>query len=164
MPISTANTLIALATLFAFSIVLSLYVLSKPVAPTTGFADVGGEVFKVEILASAAGRYHGMSGRETLPANRGMLFVYPDEQLRDFCMRGCLIDIDILFLNRAGEIVALHEMKCEIPDDPQRLYSSDKPAMYALELQAGTIQRLNLQPGMSVLLRDVPPPHTAEYE
>jgi uncharacterized membrane protein (UPF0127 family) len=162
------NTLLAVVALAALILAVSVFTstgaVQCPDGILTSIVEVGGQQVQVEIANTNASRYQGMSGREGFRDGWGMLFVYPTEQPRTFCMRNCLVDIDILFLDQHGVIVALHEMKREIIDDPRRLYPSDKPAMYALELRAGTISQLNLQPGMSVVLHNVPPPHTAEYE
>ncbi len=168
---SFANTLLVIVALAALFVVFFFYLsVGASYAPDTalaraaGFTELAGEKIRLEVVATNPTRYRGMSGRDSFLDGWGMLFAYPEEQVRIFCMRDCLIDIDILFLNRAGKIVAMHEMKREGLTDPERLYSSDTPAMYALELRAGTIKRLHLKPGMTVSLHNVPPPHTAEYE
>ncbi len=139
-----ANTLLVVVALTALAFIGRITgpgAVQAPDASLTPVAIVAGEAFRLEIAVTNANRFRGMSGHEKFHDGWGMLFVYPTEQPRAFCMRDCLIDIDILFLDQHGVIVALHEMKREIIDDPQRLYPSEKPAMYALELRAGTIKQ-----------------------
>jgi uncharacterized membrane protein (UPF0127 family) len=58
-------------------------------------------------------------------------------------MRSTRIPLDIIFLEPDGRIVSIHTMK---PLDISST-SSDGPAMYAIELNAGTAASLGLKPG-----------------
>ncbi|MCH2162783.1 MAG: DUF192 domain-containing protein [Phycisphaerales bacterium] len=124
--------------------------------------QVANKRYEMEIAATDSQRRRGFGGRTELPPGSGMLFVHPDDTLRRFWMKDCLIDIDIAFLDGQGRIVALHRMKKEPPRrDGERLssyedrltrYPSRRPARYALEFQAGTLDRLKLKVGQSVPL------------
>lgn len=129
-----------------------------PVAPIR----VAGERFEMEIAATDPQRRRGCGGRTRLPRGTGMIFVHPDEQVRRFWMKDCRIDLDIAFLDGDGRIVALHRMKKEPPRRvgeristyEQRLkrYPSRRPARYAMEFEAGTLDRLKLKVGQVVAL------------
>ncbi len=77
-------------------------------------------------------------------------------------MKDCLIDIDLIFLDGRGRIIRLHKMKREPPrgkDESvfayeRRLkdYSSHRPMQFAIELEAGSIDRLKLEPGRTIRL------------
>jgi uncharacterized membrane protein (UPF0127 family) len=64
------------------------------------------------------------------------------------------VDIDIIFLDTRGRVTALHRMKAEPPRSPQEsdeayrsrlpMYSSGLPAQFAIELPAGSLDRLKL--------------------
>ncbi|MBT3278421.1 MAG: DUF192 domain-containing protein [Phycisphaerales bacterium] len=164
MSSATLNTFFIIGAVGALALALHLYLLSEPPSAQFAHVEIAGETFRLEIAATREKRFRGLSGRESLPVNAGMLFVYPQPQALNFCMRQCLIDIDLLYLDPDGAIVSMAEMKRDLVGELPKTYSSTAPAMYALELRAGTIQRLNLKQGMSVLLRNVPPPHTAEYD
>ncbi|MFP3422318.1 DUF192 domain-containing protein, partial [Bacillus sp. SIMBA_161] len=84
-----------------------------------------------------------------------MLFVFPDARVRRFVMRKCLVPIDIVFLDAAGRIVAMHEMAVEPYDTPEselKRYSSRYPAQFAIELRGGWLERLELETGEKVAL------------
>ena len=129
-----------------------------PVAPIR----VAGERFEMEIAATDAHRRRGCGGRSRLPLGTGMIFVHPDEQVRRFWMKDCLIDLDIAFLDGNGRIVALHRMKKEPPrrtgertstyEERLKRYPSRRPARYALEFEAGTLDRLKLKVGQVIAL------------
>jgi uncharacterized membrane protein (UPF0127 family) len=117
-----------------------------------GFADVtiNGEVFHVEIALTSAQIEHGMMERTAVATNGGMLFVFPEAQVREFWMKNCLVSLDTLFMDNRGRIVHLVTMTPPAPGTPDaRLpgYSSRWPARFVLELKEGTIQRLKVKEG-----------------
>jgi uncharacterized membrane protein (UPF0127 family) len=116
--------------------------------------EIAGERFSLEIVADEASRNRGLSGRTEIAADGGMLFVFPESRVRSFWMADCLVDIDIIFLDGQGRVTATHQMKAEPPrrsTETQRAYerrlpgySSIYPARFAIELKAGTIDRLGI--------------------
>lgn len=94
---------------------------------------VGGVPITVEIADTPALRERGLMNRDSLPRNHGMLFVYPDEEVRSFWMRNTRIPLDIAFLDRNGAILNVERME---PQTDENTFS-DAPAMYALEMAAG---------------------------
>lgn len=127
-----------------------------------GKVRVGEKVYIVELAMTRAQRAQGLMGRTELPADRGMLFIYPQPQPLNFWMRNCVIPIDILFLDAEGKVVNLHEMAVEPDRSGSVPYPSHVPAQYALELAGGTIEREGIKIGQRVELLDVPDPATAE--
>lgn len=110
------------------------------------------QTFRVELAFRRSDRMRGLMGREHLPTDAGMLFVFEREHVRSFYMKNCLIDLDILFLDEQGQIVHLTTMTKPEPDQPLLHYSSQEPMKYALELAAGTIERLQLAKGDTIEL------------
>lgn len=124
--------------------------------------QIGGRTFVLELAADEEKRTLGLGGRDFIPENGGMLFSFPDSQIRQFVMRDCLIPIDIIFLDADGRIVAKHHMPVEEPrradesarDYEMRLkrYSSRFNARYAIEIRGGLLEELNLQAGEQIRL------------
>jgi len=105
-----------------------------------------------------ATRERGLMGRASLPADGGMLFVFPDNARRAFWMKNCLIDLDIIFLDGLGYVTAVHTMTAPAPGTPdERLptWSSRKPAQFAIELNAGEADKLGVDVGQRI---DLPVP------
>lgn len=119
--------------------------------------EIAGKTYMCEIVADDASRELGLGKRESLPAGEGMLFSFPDARLRNFVMRDCLFDIDIIYLDSAGRIVAMHHMPIEEPkreDESQyqyelRLekYSSRYNAQYVIEINGGELAKLSIKEG-----------------
>lgn len=141
------------------AIIVALWILGglqSDAAPEHHPLQIGGEKFILEIAADDRTRFVGLSGRQSIAANGGMIFVYPREAMRSFYMRDCPIPIDILFLDSAGAIVTLYTMQPEAPRaasesasayaERLQYYSSREQAQFVIELRAGTIRRLGLEP------------------
>ena len=116
----------------------------------TDALEINGRALTVELALNPDDQKQGLSDRESLADDRGMLFVFPDEKLRAFWMVRCHFDIDIAYIDASGKIVATHQMLAEPldrPDKELKTYPSGKPAMMALELNAGGLERYGLAPG-----------------
>jgi uncharacterized protein len=118
-----------------------------PVSADESVLDVTlkGEVFRLELALDDDSRTQGLSDREEIAADGGMLFVFPEEKQRSFWMLRCPVPIDIAFLDARGEVVWMHAMQVEPdPNKPVKQYNSHYPAQFAVELREGTIRRLGL--------------------
>ncbi len=116
---------------------------------------IGGKAFELELALTPEQRHQGLSDRETIADDGGMLFAFNEADVLGFVMRRCKVPIDILYLSPTGRIVAMHEMQVESYDtpDPQlRTYSSVYPALIAIELKAGSIRALKLREGQAIEL------------
>lgn len=83
-----------------------------------------------------------------LKPDEGMLFIFPDDEIRSFWMKNTEIPLDIAFLDKKGKIVRIRTMR---PYD-ESSYSSDYPARYALELHGGWLEKNGVKEGDKVKL------------
>ena len=110
---------------------------------------VAGRTLRVELALTRDQRTLGLSGRERLDADAGMLFIFPSEGTLTFWMRDTLIPLDLVYLDSDGVVVGVHTMEPE-PDTPVSLlrrYPSAAPARYALEVNAGVVRELGIEAG-----------------
>lgn len=121
-------------------------------SPETGSIQkvrISGEVFQLELALDHASRKQGLSDRDHIASDGGMLFVFPTERQLSFVMRRCLVPIDILFLDGRGKVLNTHEMAVEpyeTNDFQLKKYDSEGRAVFAIELSAGTIRRIGVSP------------------
>ncbi|WP_420587018.1 DUF192 domain-containing protein [Ruegeria sp.] len=100
--------------------------------------------FNVELAISPQERARGLMFRETMPQRSGMLFVFDPPQPVAFWMKNTLIPLDIIFLDREGTVVHVHENA--IPGDESLIEGGD--SIYAvLEINAGLAARYLISPG-----------------
>jgi len=109
-------------------------------------ASEGGEVrVRVEIANDDFERARGLMYRTALAENRGMLFVYREEQKLTFWMKNTLIPLSIAFMDAEGRIVDIQDME-PLDDDPPS-YVSTEPARYALEVNQGFFEERGVEVG-----------------
>jgi uncharacterized membrane protein (UPF0127 family) len=101
-------------------------------------------ILDIEIADTDAERMRGLMDRQTLPDNAGMLFIFPNEELRSFWMKNTYISLDIIYINSRKEIVSIQKYT-----QPKSTYSipSEKPAMYVLEVNAGYSDKNGIDSG-----------------
>ena len=106
-----------------------------------------GERFSVEIADTPDAQRLGLMFRESMPDDRGMLFIFDGEAQRGFWMKNTKISLDILYFDADRKLVYLHEdvPPCTTPECPS--YASHHPSKYVLELNAGVSKRLGVQRG-----------------
>jgi len=103
--------------------------------------------FNVELAADPQKRARGLMFREQLDNDRGMLFMYEEEQKSSFWMKNTLIPLDIIWINKDKEVVFVAENVQPCRQDPCPVIHPDKAALYVLELNAGLSDDMNLKLG-----------------
>ncbi|MEF8793714.1 DUF192 domain-containing protein [Thiohalorhabdus sp.] len=134
-----------------------LLFLSLLVSPMAGAGDlpeitlrVDGTPLPAEVAATADSRTTGLSGRDRLGPNRGMLFVWNRSARRRFWMKGTRIPLSIAFLDKRGRIINIHRMPpppSGRPQDGYRRYPSHGPARFALEVNRGWFSAHGIEAG-----------------
>jgi uncharacterized membrane protein (UPF0127 family) len=81
-----------------------------------------------------------------------MLFTFERPGQQCFWMKNTLIPLDIAFVDDAGAIVNIEQMKPQTLDG----HCSEKPVRYALEMNDGWFAKRGLKPGAR--LKGLPPP------
>lgn len=117
---------------------------------------VGGATVAVELAQTSAEWARGLSNRETLSADAGMLFVFPSAASRTFWMKETLIPLDFLWI-RDGRVIGVTENvqpEPGVPEDQLRRYGSPEPVDQVLEVPAGWSKRNGARVGDSVLLSE----------
>lgn len=107
--------------------------------------EIGGQRIAVEIADEPEEWERGLMGRRELAENSGMLFVFPDKQIRTFWMKDTLIPLDIIYIDddRVVDMATLNP--ATMKDIPR--YTSRLPANYVLELKAGSAKQFDLKNG-----------------
>lgn len=99
---------------------------------------------KTELALTPADQERGLMFREEMPADHGMLFVFPGaEAERGFWMKNTLIPLDMVFIRKDGTIHHIHENA--VPNDLTSVRSNG-PVMAVLELNGGASAKMGLKP------------------
>jgi uncharacterized protein len=110
-------------------------------------ARIDGHRFTIEVADTDASRERGLMDRKSMPPDHGMLFVFPDSEPRTFWMKDTLIPLDMLFFDNRRRLVTLISDAPPCTADPCRIYPSNAPARYVLELNAGTAAKFGIREG-----------------
>lgn len=100
--------------------------------------------FTVELADTDERRAYGLMFRRAMPADEGMIFDFKQDQPVAMWMRNTFIPLDMLFIDRTGRVVNIHQRA--IPQDETSIMS-EGPVRGVLELNGGTAARLGLKPG-----------------
>lgn len=106
--------------------------------------DSGAVSFKLELAVTPDQTARGLMFRRSMPKQQGMLFFFGEERLVQMWMKNTYIPLDMVFLNSAGRIVHVH--KGAVPHSLD-VISSQVPARFVLEVNAGEAQQFGLKPG-----------------
>lgn len=114
---------------------------------TTGTVTMPDDsVVKVEIADQISEKWQGLSGRESLEAGQGMLFIFNKGDYPGIWMKGMEFSIDIVFINDQ-EIVDIVESAPVPKASNYPTYKPQSPSNYVLELPAGSVAQYQLKQG-----------------
>lgn len=105
--------------------------------------QLGGQKLRVEIADTPEKTQRGLMYRRYLPENRGMLFVFPVDDIRGFWMKNTYIPLSVAYIDYEGVIREIYDMH---PHDLQAV-TSRFPFRYALEVRQGLFHKLGVQIG-----------------
>ena len=118
--------------------------------------EVNGSKLKVEIADTDSKRNKGLSGRDSLGIDEGMLFVYSKPGAHPFWMKGMRFSLDFVWINNDKVVDIIPNVpppSSGSKDVDLPIYSSKNEADKILEVSAGTVQRLNIKVGDTISLK-----------
>jgi len=117
-------------------------------------ASFGGVSLRIEYALTQAERERGLSGREDIPENFGMLFIFPVSDRYGFWMKNTLVPLDIFWLDDKGQVVSI--ARDVAPASFPNVFYPSSPARYVLETAAGFVASHGIATGTPLLLKNFP--------
>ena len=111
----------------------------EPLTIVTAEGDV--VRLQIEIAETPEERSAGLSNREELPEDTGMLFIIPEP--RGFWMKDTLVPLSVAFLARCGEIIDIQDMEPET----LRIHDTDQDYDFGLEVPQGWFAENGIEVG-----------------
>ena len=121
-------------------------------APIQGpIVRIGDALFPVDLALTPEQRSQGLSGREVMAAETGMLFIFENEGTFSFWMKEMHFPLDIVWIGADCAVVDV-TLGAPPPEEGQALadlprFSPSSPALYVLELNAGEFAEQGIDPG-----------------
>lgn len=114
---------------------------------TTPWVRIGGIEIPVEIATSSAAIQQGLSGRSSLGADRGMLFIFSRLDIYRFWMPDMRFPIDIIWMSDDRVIDTDEDVSAKFDPLHPVFYIPAHPVRYVLEVNAGFMKRKNIRIG-----------------
>ena len=107
--------------------------------------------FNVEVAKTIEERRIGLMYRKKLLNNEGMLFIFPREKIIQLWMKNTYIPLDVIFISKNKVIV---DIKKNMEKLSETIVKSKVRSRYALEFNAGLINKLDIEIGDKVLFNE----------
>ena len=107
--------------------------------------------FNVEVAKTIEERRIGLMYRKKLLNNEGMLFIFPREKIIQLWMKNTYIPLDVIFISENKVIV---DIKKNMEKLSETIVKSKVRSRYALEFNAGLINKLDIEIGDKVLFNE----------
>ena len=109
---------------------------------------VAGAPVRVEVANTPEKRVQGLSDRDRIAENQGMLFVFEESGRYPIWMRNMRFSLDVYWINNNGTIVDIwHNAH---PESYPKIYEPSADAKYILEVVAGFSEVYNVEVGDTV--------------
>jgi hypothetical protein len=112
---------------------------------------INNKTYKLETAKTVLERSRGLSNRQELCDNCGMIFFAKNDSIQPFWMKNTLIPLDMIWVNSRGQVVEIKQATVENnPSKPQNIYRNSTPAQYVIELNYQETDKINLKIGDTI--------------
>ncbi len=109
---------------------------------------IGPTTIQVEVADIDEERTLGLSGRESLAENTGLLFVFETEGYHGIWMKDMNFPIDIAWLDKNKKIIHIEHNVA--PDTYPKVFNPPTPSLYVLETNAGVFNSHQINLGTEI--------------
>ena len=113
---------------------------------------IGGQQLKVEIVDRAKTREKGLSGRQNLDQNQGMLFIFQAYSRHVFWMKDMNFPLDMIWL-RDGEVIGFEQNLPPGGPGPKISYRPSEDINQVLEVPARFVAQNNIKIGDRAIIK-----------
>ena len=132
--------------LFTASILVTLLSSSASAEKPLIHLKVSGYTLSAEVAYKKESRIRGLTYRNFMKKNSGMLFVFPEASIHSMWMVNTYIPLSVAFLDKKGMILNIIDMS---PHTRTRNSAASK-AKYALEMNLGWFSSRNIKAGEKI--------------
>lgn len=128
-----------------------------PSSPAFKQVTINGSTLKVELADTQDKRTKGLSGRDSLASDSGMLFTFANPDKYPFWMKGIKFPLDFIWIRNNVVVDFIENVeppKANQSDSSLPVYSSKVPIDSVLEVNAGIVKSLKIKEGDKVSVTD----------
>ena len=111
---------------------------------------INNQLIQVEVAKTDEEITNGLSGREKLEENKGMLFVFAKTGKYQFWMKEMRFDLDAIFINGETIVDIVENISAPKNNEQPQVFQAKIDFDKVLEVNNGTIKRLNIKIGDEV--------------
>ncbi len=122
-------------------------------APASPAAIINGHKFNIEVARTTEERARGLGGRDSLPPENGMLFVFEKAGKHCFWMLDTRISLDMLWFDENDKLI--HIERQVSPDSYPQQFCPPGNARNVLELKSGMADFIKAENGNQLYLSNL---------
>ncbi|MGB9911316.1 MAG: DUF192 domain-containing protein [Microgenomates group bacterium] len=124
----------------------------KPSSLNLKKITIGNTEILVEIADTPEKRERGLSERDFLPENQGMLFIFEKPDYYSFWMKGMRFPLDFVWINGDTVVEITQNVK---PEDlqPPKVLKPSQPVDKVLEINNGVVKRYGINVGDKIKIK-----------
>ena len=103
------------------------------------YLEINGKKILLEVADTEVKREHGLSDRQSLAPDTGMLFVFDTPGFPEFWMKDMHFPIDMIFLDKDLRVVTT--FASAQPSSYPAIFKPTAPAQFVIEVQAGFVEK-----------------------
>jgi uncharacterized membrane protein (UPF0127 family) len=130
-------------------VIIAVAVILIILAVTTGYfvfqqrtsnrINIDGVVLSIDLATTQTEQRQGLSGRDSMPPDHGMLFVFQSEDYWSFWMFEMKFPLDMIWFNSSRQAVFFEQNLPPCGPTSCQVFTPTVKAMYVLEVNAGFI-------------------------
>jgi len=133
-------------------VVWSFYMVLGQPAPESyqnySLLKIGDNTIQVELADTNEKRSHGLSGRDPLSQDTGLLFIFENIGIYGFWMKDMKFSIDIVWIDEMWQVIGVE--RDVSPNTYPKTFYPNRAVKYVLEINSGEASRLGIDIGQQV--------------
>ena len=121
-----------------------------PTQSDTPTIIINGHKFSIEIADTSEKRTLGLSHRQSIPADEGILFVFESPGWYQFWMGGMLFPLDFVWINGDNVVDITQNVPAPVNDASARIINPKLEVDKVLEINSGQIKSAGIKIGQKV--------------
>ena len=118
-------------------------------------AQVGDKKINLILAKSDKDRMKGLSGRNSLPEDQGMLFIFEKKGKYGFWMRDMKFPLDIIYMDDNTVVYLVENASAGAQAPNLTIYTPDTEANRVLELNAGGAKKYGIKKGTKITFKGI---------